>query len=454
MKKFICVCMAVLQFLLLTACNGDIPFLDILNPTEPEKPIVYVFPSEVPTFDDDKELPIIAFWSPPNTEEWYQSMVDCGFTDVIIDSKYGVIPGSEKMFETLGICDKVGIGAYIAINRGQKFTTDLRYGQYESFKGINTDEPLTRAQIDIIIENIAALKGAFPEAKFWLGLAFGYPGDFASADALFDYYMTNGGTQQEAFSLAPYPLSGIEGAGILNHMWLSWLEDVAAYADKYDTNAYSYMAAMSIRSQKGRRPDTDDFRFTSYVPLAFGIKGLGHFCYTTPGTPPYAGEFAEEDYALINFTNVNHFSTYYKTELWDKVKTVNEELKGMDQAILSFDWQGIMKSIGTDAQTGSGRNCFLNVKKWMHKHDGIKSFTSTEDTLMGVFKNDDGYDGFMLVNFADPAYDRENTVNLEFRGATHALVYIEGKPQMVDLPNGSYTVTLKSGEGQFIIPLS
>ena len=454
MKKIICFILAVIQLLLLTACAGDFPLTDLLNPTEPQDTIVYAYPSEIPTFDEDKVLPIIAFWSPPNTEEWYKSMVDCGFTDVIIDGKYGVTPGSEKMFETLGICDKVGIGAYVAVNRGYRFTTDLRYGQYESFKGINTDEPLTKAQIDIIIENIESLKNVFPDAEFWLGLAFGYPGDFASADALFDYYMTNGGTQQEAFSLAPYPLYGHEGEYTLNSLWLSWLEDVAGYAQKYGTNAYSYMAAMSIRSQKSRRPDTDDFRFTSYVPLAFGIKGLGHFCYTTPGKPPYAGEFAEEDYALINFTNENDFSTYYKTELWDKVKTVNEELKGMDQAILSFDWQGIMKSIGTDAQTGAGRNCFLNVKKWMHKHDGIKTFTSTEDAIMGVFKDDDGYDGFMLVNFADPAYDRENTVTITFRGATCAMIYIDGEPQMVDLVDGTYTVTLEPGEGQFIIPLN
>ena len=173
MKKIACFVLAVIQLLLLTACAGDFPLTDLLNPTEPQDTIVYAYPSEIPTFDEDKVLPIIAFWSPPNTEEWYKSMVDCGFTDVIIDGKYGVTPGSEKMFETLGICDKVGIGAYVAVNRGYRFTTDLRYGQYESFKGINTDEPLTKAQIDIIIENIESLKNVFPDAEFWLGLAFG-----------------------------------------------------------------------------------------------------------------------------------------------------------------------------------------------------------------------------------------------------------------------------------------
>ena len=68
--------------------------------------------------------------------------------------------------------------------------------------------------------------------------------------------------------------------------------------------------------------------------------------------------------------------------------------------------------------------------------------------------DENGYDGFMLVNFADTYYDRENTVTLELRGATRAMVYIAGQPQMVELENGTYTVTLAPGEGQFIIPLS
>ena len=110
MKKCICLGLAILQVLLLTACAGTFPW-ENETPTEPIDTIVYAYPSEVPAYTDEKELPIIAFWSPPNTEEFYQEMVDCGITDVIIDSKYGVSPGSEKMFETLAICDKVEAAA-------------------------------------------------------------------------------------------------------------------------------------------------------------------------------------------------------------------------------------------------------------------------------------------------------------------------------------------------------
>ena len=123
-------------------------------------------------------------------------------------------------------------------------------------------------------------------------------------------------------------------------------------------------------------------------------------------------------------------------------------------AINLLSFAGVMKSVGSDAQTTAGVNNFTTAKNWVRKHDGIKKFSSTEDAVMGIFKDENGYDGFMLVNFADTYYDRENTVTIEFRGATRAMIYIKGEPQMVDLTDGTYTVTLQPGEGQFIIPLS
>ena len=150
---------------------------------------------------------------------------------------------------------------------------------------------------------------------------------------------------------------------------------------------------------------------------------------------------------------MDDWSTYYKTETWDYVQNLNSELKCFDNVLLSFDWQGVMKSVGKEATTTAGKNCFPNAKNWLRSHDGIKSFTSTEDAILGVFKDENGYDGFMLVNFSDPFYNKENTVTLELRGATRAVVYIQGESQIVDLSDGTYTATLQPGEGHFIIPL-
>lgn len=461
MKKVVCMLLAILQVLLCFTACGEAYNGGNLTTTDPaEYSIVYTYPSEIPTYVDDKEFPMVAFWSPPNTEEFYQGIVDCGFTAIVIDAKYGVNPGSTKMFETLEICDKLGLDAYIALGRGHSFTNSVDYSKYESFKGFNTDEPLTKDQLDTIAGNIETLHNSYPNKDVnYLTTLINSDidetvKDFGTFENYVDYYFQHGGSSEEAFMYDIYPLQGNSLKGEINGRWLASLEDMAAASQKYGVDLYSYLATMSIRSQSCRRPAEDDMRYVSYVNLAYGVKGFAYFCYMSPGGPPFDGEFIESDWALVYYEDINDHSTYYKTPTWDIVQTVNNEMKALDHVILSFDWQGTMKSIGSEASTTAGQNCFREAKNWLKNHDGIKSFTSTEDAILGTFKDANGYDGFMLVNFSDPLYDKENTVTLELRGATRAVVYIKGEPQTVDLVNSTYSVTLQPGEGQFIIPLA
>ena len=461
MKKVVCTLLAVLQVLLCFAACGEANNGGNSTTTDPAKDtVVYAYPSEVPTYADDKEFEMVAFWSPPNTEEFYQGVVDCGFTSIIIDSKYGVTPESNQMLETLQICDDLGLDAYIALGRGHSLSASYDFSKFKSFRGYNTDEPLTKDQLDTIAGNIETLGNVYPsQGKTYLTTLVHstipeIEKDFGTFQNYVDYYFQHGGSAQNAFMYDIYPLQGTTLKGEINGRWLASLEELAAASQKYDVDLYPYLATMSIRSQTCRRPAEDDMRYVSYVNLAYGVKGFAYFCYMSPGGPPYDGEFVEADWALVYYTDINDHSTYYKTPPWDIVKAVNEEMKTLDHVILSFDWQGTMKSAGSEASTTAGKNCFREAKIWLKSHGGIKSFTSTEDAILGTFKDANGYDGFMLVNFSDPLYDKENTVTLELRGATRAVVYIKGEPQTVELDNGTYTVTLQPGEGQFIIPLA
>ena len=427
MKKIACIAFAAVQLLLcMTGCTGAFPW-ESTDPTTPVDTIVYAYKSEIPTYADDKEMPMIAFWSPPNTEEWYQSMVDCGFTAVVIDAKYGNHIDSGTILETLSICDKVGIDAYIAVNRGSSFNNAFNFGQFESFKGLNTDEPGTKYELDTIQENMEKLYSSYPNkdveylTTFYPGLYGGAQNDFLTYEQYVRYYMEHSGSDENAFMMDIYPLKN--GGNIVGN-WLARLEGLAAISKEYGVDFYSYLATMSYGGSK-RRPAEDDMRYTSYVNLAYGVKGLAYFCYMSPGGPPYDGEFSPDDWALVYYEDINDWSTYYKTETWDAVQTVNTELKALDHVLLSFQWQGVMKSIGSEAATTAGVNCFLEAKNWLRRHDGIKKFSSTEDAILGVFTDENGYDGFLLVNFADTYFDRENTVTLELRGATRAVVYIQ-----------------------------
>ena len=460
MKKIICLTLAVVQMMLCLVACGDNSSGSVTNSKEPEDTIVYTYPSEIPEYQDDKQLELMGFWSPPSTLEQYQWMVDCGFTSVVIDAKYGNTLNSDQLFETLAICDQVGIRAYVAANRGSSVDLAKDYSQFSSFAGFYTDEPLSKNDFETIENNMNAMNTAYPDSHYTYlvtligGAPTAYNNDFATWEEYYNYYFEHGGKEQEAFMMDVYPLEGNSLNGIITEGWLSCTEQYAKISKEYGVALRPYIATMSMTSITRRRPAEDDLRYQVYVNLAYGAKGISYFCYMSPGIPPYNGEFQLSDFALINFTDVDDYSTYYKTDTWYSTQTVNTELKAFEHILLSYEWEGVMKSIGSDAQTTAGKNNFASAKNWIKQHDGIKSISSTEDAIVGVFKDDKGYDGFMLVNFADPLHDRTNDVTIQFRGATRAMVCAKGEQQIVDLTDGAYVVTLEPGEGQFIIPLS
>ena len=78
---------------------------------------------------------------------------------------------------------------------------------------------------------------------------------------------------------------------------------------------------------------------------------------------------------------------------------------------------------------------------------------STDEAIVGCLKDENGYDGFMVVNATDPGKNISNTVTLEFKEAKSAICYINGEEQKVTLKNGVYTAELSAGQGIFIIPV-
>lgn len=458
MKKILSFTMAIVLLLsCLAGCGeNDTP----VQSDSTEDIVQYSYPTEIPTYEENKELEMLAFWSPPGTLEFYQDMVDCGFTSVIIDSKYGNTQGSQTLMDTLEICDQVGIKAFPSTYRGTALEISVDYSKFSSFSGFYTDEPLSKSDFDTIDSNTQKLHSTYPgQDYFYLTNLIceaptAYNNDFLYWEDYYNYYFEHSGNEQKAFLFDHYPLMGNATKGSISEEWLFILEQYAQLAKEKNIDTWSYIATMSYFSGTRRKPAEDDIRYQSYVNLAYGAKGLAYFCYMSPGIPPYTGDFRLGDYALINFEDPDDISTFYKTDTWYSTQTVNNELKSFDHVLLSFDWQGVMKNAGSEAATTAGRNCFKNAKNWIKQHDGIKSISSTEDTIIGVFQDDKGYDGFLLVNFSDPLYDCTDTVNLQFRGANRAVVYIKGEQQIVDLTDGTYNVTLQPGEAQFIIPLA
>ena len=96
---------------------------------------------------------------------------------------------------------------------------------------------------------------------------------------------------------------------------------------------------------------------------------------------------------------------------------------------------------------------FANLVDPLESHGRVSFGDVSEDTLLTSFKNDEGDDAFMLVNFTDPFFKKNDTVTLKFNNARGLLMYRMGQKMVVPLNNGEYTFKLYPGEGRFIIPI-
>ena len=123
----------------------------------------------------------------------------------------------------------------------------------------------------------------------------------------------------------------------------------------------------------------------------------------------------------------------------------------------SFAWNGIMTSSGSvNSHNGDAFSSVADLVLTNVSNGVLESCASTDEAIIGCFTKD-SLDGYMLVNYNDPAaVTGNNTVSVSFENCTRARVYTEVDgvltSQIVDLTNGSYTVTLVPGAGCFIIP--
>ena len=184
-----------------------------------------------------------------------------------------------------------------------------------------------------------------------------------------------------------------------------------------------------------------DFRLQVYTNLAFGSSYMTYYEYGTFKSQ------SEGEFGLINLQDGTYNYTY------DMVKTVNNEVHKFEDALLNYKWDGVMCFSSLPA--GKINPKFKEVPYVMTEHPRIGSVEVKKDAVMTSFKDADGNDAFMLVNFNDPFYNENNEVTVQFKDAKALLMYRFGEEEVVTLPkDGSYTFKLYPGEGRFIIPLS
>ena len=186
----------------------------------------------------------------------------------------------------------------------------------------------------------------------------------------------------------------------------------------------------------------EEVTFQMYAGMACGAELFEYFLYNSI---PGAGM-----YGIMNDS--------VEKRIYDIVKEANDRAFPFADVIRAFDWKGLITSAaGTEAQRDlSNERAFNAVEGMTATETGVlKTVSSRVDTVVGCFEKD-GKDGYMVVNYTSPVVKKSDTVKLSFDGCKEALVFksVGGKLQSenVRLLDGSYQITIQSGDCAFIIP--
>lgn len=479
MKKIICSILALLMVMsLLSACNpattGSMVKLD---------PAKYETDARIITIADMPPDPFS-----PDAVKLYK---DLGFTHWILTEDHVAMVEngtlSESYKEAIQILSEQGFEIWIrnmqndpeyfqieteksGSNYGYQYTLEPRnittdFAAYDSVTGFymmdepfqitKTDDPVTDDREDLhpAFDQLGTLiqwKNTYYPDAFWHVNHVGsgswdhYPAGTTYADFIDAYVetvlkkLTSGG---RSICMDNYPLP--DGGSVIKEAFLADVLVLAHATKNYNASVPAdQQAVMGIclqtmqDSKLGLRDITsaNDVTFQMYTGMAAGARLFEYFCYRSLEGVGLSG--------IIDSTG--------QPRIYDYVMEANQRALPFERLVCGFQWQGMAVSHGS--QSGP-ENIFDMVAELTAEDTGVLTkIDSRYDAIVGHFQQD-GQDGYMVVNYTAPDLNQTNMVTLTFPGCTTALVYTEEGTQQVNLVDGAIRVTLGCGQAAFIIPV-
>lgn len=324
-------------------------------------------------------------------------------------------------------------------------TAAEKYLKYDSFAGLKIrDEPLYDE-----IAGYAHAKKRFDKVFgkdkiFYMNLLSSIVAPNRLGSTYQEYvkeYIKQIGTDHVSYD--HYPLKeDARGNNYILEIFLDNMEQVKEAAP--DKDVWTFLQSIQYSPNNRDLTSVADTTFQMYSFLAYGGVGIQWFCYWSPPPTSVTESFGESCIGRDG----------KPTKIYDYVKQANLEMRSFEDIYFNFDWQGVMTKIGREnSEGGENKNFNYLSYKVMDSHERIRSFTTQQDTLTGVFKDKEGRDGFMIVNFTEPSAGLKNEVNLQFNDCTHALIVKNGKSEEVEAKDGKISFVMNAGEGYFVIPL-
>ena len=425
-------------------------------------------------YKDTKTTDIYAWRGPADlSDEQWQTFKESGINTLIMDSgldgKRGAQFGSASQEEYIKKCHKYGINA-IGYTNGNINTNVKDYKNeefYPTIKGIDyTDEPPI-SEIEEIATAIPDFSAKYPGGKFFVCMLSS--GADAKHLGTADYREYANGWYDTVLSRLPegmprvfatdiYPMHDDKKYGY-NYVEESWLRSLAYLGELKLAHPESvlHMAMQSMsfgfleNTSPRRLPSEADCVFQAYVNMAFGFTEFSWFTYSSPELDER--EFGEEHVSMLDRSNG-------KTSAYYGVKKANELIYDLDEVMMSLTWHGVypitVKS-STDSEKMDERAIrYLKSIKGVILDESdfnvVKSVSANGNVLCSQFTDEKDNEGFMLVNYGDPSYEKTVKVEAEFIDCDKIIVYRDGKATVENVGNGKWSEDIPAGKGVFIIP--
>ena len=437
-------------------------------------------------YSNDKSLDIWGFWSPILKEDQYKLLAESGIDTIIINTnKDNCNYNKTELIYALEMCEQYGLKAYLSNDREDQqsfrhYCLDFLYKPtedtsvdanktyylcnesgnpthrytvvanpvqsdlglyyetaYPAFVGIDTDEPYWD-QFDALAAAAEEFYTSFPDKVFCVNL-MGLSGKTFTQVMQHYIDLFDPAAHGSGLSFDQY---FITSSGISATAFSKYIDKIADMARDNDIPFQAYILTVPYRNSHEFEITEKTIGLECYTYMAFGAKTLKAFTYSSPGIPPYDGEFDEDDEAMIGYQN-------QVTPIYYAAQNVFNKIHSWDHIFLNYEWQGVY-TVGSSSVfsgiTESKLNSYGNL--------GVRS--TSYNTLIGCFRDTKkGLNGYMVTNFDDPFLNRNNTVTLNFADSNYVLVCHGNDIYVTGLnANHDITLTLSTGDAAFVVPYS
>ncbi len=256
---------------------------------------------------------------------------------------------------------------------------------------------------------------------------------------MFDFYCENFAKNlprsERIISYDAYPFSADSRTGEIYNRggFMASLEYGAIKARELGGENWTYTQAHNYIT------NPQQITYQYYTAMAYGVTHFVTYCYM--------GEVWKNLQYLMSDAGE-------KTDLWYYYQSANNDIKKMEKIYLQFakNWKGALAIEGSQRLEGS--SAMSKIKYALNGYDGIKSVKATQDTVIGIMQDKNGYDGYMITNQVIATGNTRDKVDVTFDGATKALVFRSGadEPETVSLDKGALGLDIPSGGAAFVIP--